>query len=134
VSTRTIVLASSYPSLPCEHLCGTQLVRPCGSKFHPPQKFDCAYPTLALGLVLGCREALRFCSGGGKALSEMWESWSWPRGLGLWGSLTLGHSGAAGSQGRAENGVGSPRAEDSMYCGWKHREAFYGRIKLRLDS
>lgn len=50
--------------------------------------------------------------GGGKALSEMWESWSWPRGLGLWGSLTLGHSGAAGSQGRAENGVGSPRAED----------------------
>lgn len=67
---------------------------------------------LALGLVLGYREARTFCSGGGKALSEMWESWSWPRGLGLWGSLTLGHSGAAGSQGRAENGVGSPRAED----------------------
>jgi len=40
-------------------------------------EFDCAYPTWQPGPVQGYREVLGHCSRGGKAQSELWESWSW---------------------------------------------------------
>lgn len=69
------------------------------------------------GLVSrGCREAPRHCSRVGKRSQRCGKAVVGSGGvpgpvmrLGLWGSQTPGHSGTAGSLGRAETGVGGPR-------------------------
>lgn len=79
-------------------------------------EFDCTYPT-SLGPVLGFREVLRHSfqkwgsTVGDAGRQDLFRD---PQVCGL---LTLGHTDATGSHGRAENGIGAHKLEATSSLG-----------------
>lgn len=80
VSTRTIVLASGFPSLPCERLCVIQLIGPVGPSSARLRGLTTLIPTLSRGGCWAAGKLGNTALGVGKHPLRCGESWSWFRG------------------------------------------------------